>query len=55
MISFISLCRQPTFGGCAAQAQNPRNDHIDAAKISARRLMDLLYHFIGRLFAERVT
>jgi hypothetical protein len=27
--------------------QNPRNDHIDATKISARRLMNLLNHFIG--------
>jgi len=27
--------------------QNPRNDHIDATKISARHLMDLLDHFLG--------
>jgi hypothetical protein len=37
------------------ELQNPRNDHIDTTKISARHLMDLLDHFIGRLRAESVT
>src|SRR5262249_52874128 len=37
------------------ELQNPRNDHIDAAKIPARRLMDLLDHFIGHFLVKRVT
>src|SRR5215510_2425583 len=35
--------------------QNPWNDHIDAAKIPASHLVDLLDHFIGYLLAERVA